>query len=39
MIDGLVKEFKSKLEEKERSKDPPEWLENMSGHGSQEGHH
>ena len=39
VIDGLVKEFKSKLEEKERSKDPPEWLENMSGHGSQEGHH
>ena len=38
-VDGLLKEFRAKLEEAERSNDPPEWLENMSGRGSQEGHH
>ena len=38
-VDGLLKEFRAKLEEIERSNEPPEWLENMSGHGSQDGHH
>jgi hypothetical protein len=39
VVDGLLKEFRAKLEEIERSNEPPEWLENMSGRGSQEGHH